>query len=480
MNKKKIILTEEQQKCVDSKSDDLLVKGVAGSGKSQVILQRAKKQYEKKAGYEKVVILTYANTLMEYTNELIQNGLGEDAIPVKTVDSFFLDVYYKTFHHYFKNKDEYYEYNIKNALAKHQRMTGMSSRFYSIDIDFFKEEFNWIRERLIDTQVAYLNSERKGRSGSIRLSLVDKKMVWSIYETFQGIAKTKDYQDFQELYVILNREKYLIPESAKMDYILVDEAQDMTLAKMAMIKFMTKKKLTVAADTAQKIYKTSFSWKEAGIDFSGRSSKSLTKSFRSTRQIVELAEDLMEKNRLLKDVAVEYTDAVFPEIEGNLPIVAMFSSMSEEHAYLVQIIKSFLEKDCTIGIICRTEYEISKTLIPLLQKNGISVQWIKKVKKNEPKWSLLKSGVKIVTAHSSKGLEFDKVIIPHVNDENNYPHRISKVDKESIDEFLATERSLLYVAMTRARESLVMTCNRKYHSRFIEEFKKNHYEITTC
>ncbi len=478
MNNKKIVLTDEQKKCVDSKSEDLLVKGVAGSGKSQVILHRAKKQYEKKLGYEKVIILTYANTLVEYTNELIMNGLGEDAIQVKTVDSFFLDVYYQTFHHHFTNKDNFYETNIKNALAKHQRMTGMRSRFYSIDLDFFKEEFNWIRERLIDTQTDYLNAERKGRSGAIRLSQVDKKMVWSIFEVFREIAKAKGYQDFQELYVILNREKYLIPESAKVHYILVDEAQDMTLAKMAMIKFMTKKQLTVAADTAQKIYKTSFTWKEAGIDFSGRSSKSLTKSFRSTKQIVELAEDLMDKNRMLKDVSDEYTDAVLPEVEGDLPVVAMFSSASEEEAYLLHLIKSYLEDDCTIGIICRTEYEIKK-MLDWLQRNNISPQWIKKVKKDEPKWSLLKSGVKIVKAHSSKGLEFDRVIIPHVNDENNYPYRISKVDKDATDDFLATERSLLYVAMTRARVSLAMTCNRKYHSRFIDEFKTNHYYLTS-
>ena len=50
--------------------------------------------------------------------------------------------------------------------------------------------------------------------------------------------------------------------------------------------------MTIAADVAQKIYKKTFTWKEVGIDISGKSSKSLSKSFRSTKQIVD---DLGEK-----------------------------------------------------------------------------------------------------------------------------------------------------------------------------------------
>lgn len=59
-----------------------------------------------------------------------------------------------------------------------------------------------------------------------------------------------------------------------------------------------------------------------------------------------------------------------------------------------------------------------------------------------------KEGVKLMTAHASKGLEFDRVFVPDVN-EGVYPHG-SMMDEESVEE----ERRMLYVAMTRAKEAL--------------------------
>lgn len=72
-------------------------------------------------------------------------------------------------------------------------------------------------------------------------------------------------------------------------------------------------------------------------------------------------------------------------------------------------------------------------------------------------------------------MEFDYVVIPFVND-SNYPFRTFKVDDEQLEEYLAIERNILYVAMTRARKALVMTCQALSASRFFEEFDKNHYE----
>ena len=90
----------------------------------------------------------------------------------------------------------------------------------------------------------------------------------------------------------------------------------------------------------------------------------------------------------------------------------------------------------------------------------------------------LRPGVKVVTAHSSKGLEFDYIIIPNVNDDI-YPLNPIKVDKDQLDEYLQTDSNVLYVAMTRARENLVMSYVTGVKSRLIDEFKPEHYKEIT-
>lgn len=72
-------------------------------------------------------------------------------------------------------------------------------------------------------------------------------------------------------------------------------------------------------------------------------------------------------------------------------------------------------------------------------------------------------------------MEFERVIIPYFND-SVYPRTVYNIDEDQYEEYLQTERSVLYVAMTRARTSLVMLCIKAVSSRFIDEFNPEHYE----
>lgn len=75
-----------------------------------------------------------------------------------------------------------------------------------------------------------------------------------------------------------------------------------------------------------------------------------------------------------------------------------------------------------------------------------------------------KKGVSLVTMHGSKGLEYDRVYLPHLN-EGKVPYKKS-VSPEEIEE----ERRMLYVAMTRAKKELLLSCaegEREKLSRFL-------------
>ena len=473
-------LTKEQNECVNFNSGDLLIRGVAGSGKSYVILRRAVKLYKEKKAPETVVIFTYTNSLVKYTDDLLRAKLGEGQIEVLTVDSYCMGVYRKIMGKRFIVGDsEKYSKLIRDTLVQHQKDTHLNHRFYDMNIEFFEEEFRWIREKYIKVKDEYVQTDRKGRGSQIRLSANDKEMLWSIFTLFMTNAKKAQFQDWPDLYVALNDNLFRIPEDKKIDYILLDEAQDMTVGKLKVLKALTRKSLTIAADIAQKIYKTSFTWKEVGIDISGRSSKSLSQSFRSTKQIVELAEDLMAYNRSKAGTANEYTAAVLPKYEGDKPRLVKCRSYREENEYLINLLKTYVSTGSeVIGVVCRTTeavYDMKRFLI----RNNIPAKMIEIIdnkKKEAAEWSLLRPGIKIVKAHSSKGLEFDRIIIPYLDD-NVYPFKTFKIDEDQLEETLKVERSILYVAMTRARATLVMLCIHASASRFIDEFKTEHYDL---
>lgn len=473
-NIKEAILTKEQNECVNFDSGDLLIRGVAGAGKSYIILRRAVKIYKGSQPSESIAIFTYTNALVNYSDELIKANLGEDKISVLTVDSFCLGIYRKvtgeTVH--IGNASEYAAI-VAESVEAHQAESQIDHRFYAMNSLFFEEEFNWIREKCIKEESEYVNVDRRGRGSQVRLSQKDREMLWEIYNIYVIRAREQNYMGWPDLYMVLTDRVDSIPEAAKIDYILVDEAQDMTAGKMRVLKALARKSITIAADVAQKIYKTSFTWKEVGVDISGRSSKALSKSFRSTKQIILLAEDLMKVNRT-NDKTGDYTDAVLPEIEGDKPLIVKCSSKNIENTYIAELANAYNDGKQVIGIIVRTEKE-TKAMERLLQDHGItSCQIVTKLK--EANWSLLEPGVKIVTAHSSKGLEFDKVLIPNLND-SVYPYKIFKEEVEEMENYLKMERNLLYVAMTRARAHVVMTCQISSASRFIDEFDKEHYEV---
>lgn len=476
MTTKTIELTKEQNECVNYKTTDLLIKGVPGSGKSYVILRRALKLYHESNGTASIKIFTFTNALVKYTDQLLQDKLGKSEIIVTTVDSYFAEIYRAMTRRKFFANDRKCTEIIEKTLTEHSRTGERPHRFYAVGSDFWKEEFLWIQERCISSEEDYLKANRRGRGSQVKISSnADKVRAWSIYQLFLKNMKDGHCNTWPEIYLYINEHIQHIPEEYKVDYVFVDEAQDMTLGKMRALKAITRRCITIAADMAQKIYKTSFTWRETGIDIQGRASKSLTRTFRSTKQIVGLAEDLALVIRKDSSLKEELTEAVYPDSEGPIPSLFVFRTKLSEESYLADITEKMLRQnsDKTIGIICKTKkyyYHIRA----MLNSRRIPYQEVFRDGRYIPDWSLLEPGLKLVVAKSSKGLEFDTVIIPDL-DEGTYPFIPMKIDSEQMEEFLITERNLLYVAMTRARETLFMLCTEKNQSRFVSEFSAKHY-----
>ncbi len=476
MTNKIINLTKEQEACVNYKGGDLLIKGVAGSGKSYVLLRRAVKLYKESNGSASIKIFTFTNALVKYTDELLQDKLGGQYIDVSTIDRFFSNVYKKMTNKWFHVNNDKIKDVVEQTFYDYKKQHRKKHRFYEIDTDYWLEEFKWIQEKCIQSEEEYINTNRKGRGSQVKIiSENDKRMVWEIYSLFIQNLKNAKTNTWEGLYLYLNEHLDEIPEQCKVDFVFVDEAQDLTIGKLRALKAITKKTITIAADMAQKIYKTTFTWKEVGIDIQGRASKSLKKTFRSTKQIVLLAEDLAAINRKDVDLKSELTEAVFPDVEGPLPRLFLFDDKIHEEAYLATFSKMLLKEfvNDTVGIICKTKkyfFHIRK----LFDSNNIKYQEIFFSTKNPPEWQLLTPGLKLVVAKSSKGLEFDTVLIPDF-DEGTHPLIPFNIGDDQVDDHIVTERNLVYVMLTRARQRVIMFCTKNNQSRFVKEFSNNHF-----
>lgn len=473
-----IELTKAQKESVEYDSGDLLVKGVPGSGKSVVLMERALR-FNKKAiaanETKKILILAFTNSLVKYTEALVDiTGLNPRMIEISTIDKLCLALYRKMtgkrFVYMIKKASEREEL-IDRAIQKHLDKTKKKHRFHDIASDFWAEEFLWIKQKNITSEAQYVNAERTGRGGKVRMSREDKGIAYAIFTEYCALLASAHKSDWEDIYTYLIKNSEKISDADKYDYILVDEAQDLSYAKLKVAKLLTRRTITIAADKAQKIYSTSFSWKELGIDIRGKASKSLEKTFRSTKQIVQLAESLLEVNRAQQEDQSEYTDPVLPVREGSLPQIVSCKTALDEQDMVIGLVRKHVKAGNVVGILYRS-YSEYITLRKWLMNASIAYEEIRK----DSEWSLSKSGVKLSTLHSSKGLEFDVIIIPKFN-EANLPlsAMIEGADQEQVEELKAQERSLLYVGMTRAKYDLYLTFSGK-PSCYLYDFEPSCYK----
>lgn len=482
MSNAEMVLTQKQIESIDFEaSNDLLIRGVAGSGKSVVLMKRAvklnyKANQEKKN--KKIVILTYTNSLVKYTKELVKlPELNPCLIEVKTIDSCCMSTYRSVMRKTVslindEERKELVEKAIQNHLKRNPK-----HRFHDIESEFWVDEFLWIKQKNLTNLNAYVDAERSGRGGKVRMNRDDKRIAYQLFDQYCILLKNAKKCDKEDLYAELISNPAGIPHSKKYDYVLVDEAQDLSVVMLKFAKMLSKESVTIAADKAQKIYSTTFSWKEIGIDIRGRS-KSLDKPFRSTKQIVELAKSLLAVNRALQTDLSEFTDPAIPERTGSVPVVVSCENALDERDVVSKMIRGF-DGD-TIGILYRSTAQ-KRDLISWFRAKGIDFQEVKKTAHDDTDggWSLSTPGVKLCTLHSSKGLEFDTVIIPMFTaDVLPLASVMQGADDAQKIELEMTERSLLYVGMTRAKNDLCITFSGK-HSPFLNDFEHKHYKYVS-
>ena len=229
------------------------------------------------------------------------------------------------------------------------------------------------------------------------------------------------------------------------DHVIIDEAQDLSPAELRFFAALAPAKadgLFLAGDVGQRIFQHPFSWASLGVDVRGRS-YTLKVCYRTSQQIRSAADRLLPTVLRDTDGLQDERRGIVSVFDGPAPEVRALGTTEEEAELVCQTVQAWLNDGIAaheIGLFVRTPQLVARARAAI---GG------------------LPDAGEIVTAPMSlaKGLEFRAVVVMACDDEViPLQERIETVsDEADLHEVYDTERQLLYVACTRARDNLLVT-----------------------
>ena len=329
--------------------------------------------------------------------------------------------------------------------------------------DFLESEYELIvLPQRITTLRQYLRVRRPGRG--VALARDKRAAVWKAIESYRDRSAALDVVSFSEQLALAAA--WLDAEAARgaprpFRHVLVDEAQDLTPAHLQLLRALVDSgpdDLFLAEDSHQRIYGRKITLSHYGIQVRGRSRR-LTRNYRTTRQNLDLAFGILDPGAYedMEGRAEEHR-YVSPR-SGPEPLLIHASDRDQEIKKAGALLDWWLKEDRdaseegapeTIAVLVRDRYQRDAVVTGLAQQ-GIEVRPVDReaVGRGRPV---------VMTMHRAKGLEFRKVLLFDVS-EDSIPRslrdqRYSEADRTDA---LLRERSLLYVAATRARDQLAIS-----------------------
>ena len=329
--------------------------------------------------------------------------------------------------------------------------------------DFLESEYELVvLPQRITTLRQYLRVRRPGRG--VALDRGKRAVVWKAIESYRDRSAALDVTSFSEQLALAAA--WLDHEAARgaprpFRHVLVDEAQDLTPAHLQLLRALVETgpdDLFLAEDSHQRIYGRKITLSHYGIQVRGRARR-LTRNYRTTRQNLDLAFEILDPGTYedMEGRAEEHR-YVSPR-SGPEPLLIHANDRAREIEEAAALLDLWLEEDRdaseegapeTIAVLVRDRYQRDAVVTGLAQQ-GIEVRPVDReaVGRGRPV---------VMTMHRAKGLEFRKVLLFDVS-EDSIPRslrdqRYSEADRTDA---LLRERSLLYVAATRARDQLAIS-----------------------
>jgi len=458
----KIVPTREQLLLIsDPRPGVTVIRGAAGSGKTTTALLMLKlqskfwldrKKRQNLEGDVNILVLTFNRTLRGYIENLAKveiEGINGLNLTILTFAKWALSVIPPV------------EVETKQTAEKIKQL----AKRLPLPEDFIYEEMDYLTGRFLPSRLdEYLNCEREGRGRTPRVEKeLRKRIIEEVINPYSDFKKQNKIVDWNDLPGIII-EKNNLP---KYQIIIADETQDFSANQMRAIMKCAANPSTVifVMDAAQRIYPRGFLWNEVGIT-SVRSYR-LKENHRNTIQICRFAKPLFEGLDIGDDGSIPDLNSC--KKEGPIPVI-LKGRYSKQVAYAIDFIKSYVDLlNKSVGFMHPKGGRWFNYLKSELRK--ASLEFVEITREDE--WPKGSENIALSTMHSGKGLEFDHVFLLGLNDETT-PH-----GNEEGDATLESLRRTLAMAITRARESVILGYKPGEASSLIQFLDKKTYREQT-
>ena len=306
----------------------------------------------------------------------------------------------------------------------------------------------------LGTWEAYRDVVRLGRK--TRLKENQRVGLWSIFERVRSGLSARGLLTYSDLFTGL-ASKFAGNARTPFDFTVVDEAQDVSVAQLRFLAALgagRPNRLFFAGDLGQRIFQQPFSWKALGVDVRGRSF-TLRVNYRTSHQIRMQADRLLGPELSDVDGITEGRKGTISMFNGPQPDILVSETPQDEIKAVSQWLRAKAEAGVVpheVGIFVRSAAELDRAR-SAAQDAGLPFQVL------DENVETTSGHASISTMHLAKGLEFRAVVVMACDDEIiPLQERIETVtDDADLEEVYSTERHLLYVACTRARDHLLVT-----------------------
>ena len=439
------------------------VSGSAGTGKTVVALHRA--VYLARSNPDaRVLLTTFSDTLAHALKaklvSLISNEphLGE-RLEVHSMQAIGLRLYELNFDRPNIVSAEIIEQLLADAVCKAE-VERFSRRF------LLSEWLDVVDAWQLGTWQEYRDVLRLGRK--TRLPEKQRAALWAVFDRVQAGLKNRNLITYSQLFSQLASQ--FAGRPSPFEFVVVDEAQDVSVAQLRFLAALGAghpNSLFFAGDLGQRIFQQPFSWKALGVDVRGRS-RTLRINYRTSHQIRAQADRLLDPELTDVDGNSEQRRGTISVFNGPVPVIRVRGSQDEETNTVSQWLAERLGEGMApheIGVFVRSAAEIERARA-VVERAGIPFKVL------DERVGTASGHASISTMHLAKGLEFRAVAVMACDDEViPLQERIEAIaDEADLEEAYNTERQLLYVACTRARDNLLVT-GVKPGSEFLEDLE---------
>jgi len=297
----------------------------------------------------------------------------------------------------------------------------------------------------------YQNVRRLGRK--TRLPEGRRRALWEIYESVRRALRHNGWITSAELFAHLTK-NVAQRQHTPYDFAVLDEAQDVSVAQLRFLAELGKRRpdaLFFAGDLGQRIFRQPFSWRSLGVDIRGRS-RTLHVNYRTSHQIRFQADKLLDPDIADVDGHIEERSSTVSVFNGPAPAIIKFPSSEKESEAVTGWLRHRLRdgmKPEELAVFVRSGEQMERATRTVMLA-GLDSQKLGESVRVEP------GKVVVSTMHLAKGMEFRAVVVMACDDEVIPSQRRIEaiVDEADLEEVYNTERHLLYVACTRARDQL--------------------------